>query len=169
MPRNARLTTSHRPTVYHVISRTALPGFPLKAKEKDKLLNIIRYFSSIYFVEVLGFCLMGNHFHLAVKVQPADTPTRDEVKQRFRKRYGEDKYFGDQEYAKFCRKWTDLSEYVREIKQTFSRNFNKRHNRRGFFWGELFKSLIVEEGLTLVNLLAYIVTAGLDRTHLCRI
>ena len=156
MPRIARFTTSHRPTVYHVISRTALPGFPLKAKEKDKLLEIITYFSSIYFVEVLGFCLMGSHFHLAIKVLPGDVPTREDVKQRFQKRYGEDKYFGDQEYAKFCCKWTDLSEYVREIKQTFSRYFNKRHNRRGFFWGERFKSLIVEEGLTLVNLLAYI-------------
>jgi REP element-mobilizing transposase RayT len=156
MPRNARFTVSHRPTVYHVISRTALPGFPLQAREKDKLLEIIHYFSSIYFVEVLGFCLMGNHFHLAVKVQPADVPTRDEVQQRFQKRYGDDKHFGDLEYAKFLHKWTDLSEYVREIKQTFSRYFNKRHNRRGFFWGERFKSLIVEEGLTLVNLLAYI-------------
>jgi hypothetical protein len=29
MPRNARFTLPDRPTVYHVISRTALPGFPL--------------------------------------------------------------------------------------------------------------------------------------------
>ena len=156
MPRNARFTLSYRPTVYHVISRTALPGFPLGDVEKDRLLDIIRYFSKIYFVDVLGFAIMGNHWHLAVKVYPMEYAERDEVKDRFTNRYGDDVYFGDKEYEKFSKKWTDLSEFVREVKQTFSRYFNKRHNRRGFFWGERFKSLIVEEGLTLVNLLAYI-------------
>ena len=33
---------------------------------------------------------------------------------------------------------------------------NKRHNRRGFFWGDRFKSVIVENGDTLINCLAYI-------------
>ncbi len=47
----------------------------------------------------------------------------------------------------------------------FSRFYNRRHNRRGFFWGERFKSVIVEQGETLINCLAYIdlnpVRAGL--------
>ena len=30
------------------------------------------------------------------------------------------------------------------------------HNRRGYFWGDRFKSVIVENGETLVNCLAYI-------------
>jgi hypothetical protein len=45
---------------------------------------------------------------------------------------------------------------MREIKQTFSRCFNKTHGRRGFFWSERFKSVIVEDGDTLVNVLAYV-------------
>ena len=49
--------------------------------------------------------------------------------------------------------------------QAFTRYYNKTHNRRGFFWGNRFKSLIVEDGPTLINLLAYIdlnpVRAGL--------
>jgi len=156
MPRNARFTLPHRPTVYHVISRTALPGFPLGDIEKDKLLDIIRYISNIYFVDILGFAIMGNHWHLAVKVYPHEYADRDEVKERFARRYGEDVHFGDQEMKKFSKKWTDLSEFVREVKQSFSRYYNKRHNRRGFFWAERFKSMIVQEGHTLVNMLAYI-------------
>jgi hypothetical protein len=31
-----------------------------------------------------------------------------------------------------------------------------RHNRRGYFWGDRFKSVIVENGKTLINCLAYI-------------
>jgi len=158
MPRNARFTLPHRPMIYHIISRTALPGLPLGDIEKNRLLEIIKYFSSIYFVDVLGFCIirMGNHWHLAVKIYPRDYATRQKIQERFVKRYGEDVHFGDQEMEKFSKKWTDLSEYVREIKQTFSRYFNNRHNRRGFFWSERFKSMIVQEGHTLVNILAYI-------------
>ena len=156
MPRYARFTRPDKQTVYHVISRTALPGLPINDIEKDHLLTIIRYFARIYFVDVLGFCIMGNHFHLAVRVYPTDHATREEVRKRFALRYGQEVSFGEHDFEKYQEKWTDLSEFVAEIKQTFSRQFNKRHNRRGYFWGERFKSMIVQEGHTLVNLLAYI-------------
>ena len=53
-------------------------------------------------------------------------------------------------------KLSSLSEFVREIKVGFARFYNKRHNRRGYFWGDRFKSVIVEKGETLNNCLAYI-------------
>ena len=64
-------------------------------------------------------------------------------------------------------KWADLSEYIKEIKQAFSRFYNKRHKRKGFFWSERFKSVIIEDGETLINCLAYVdlnpVRAGIVR------
>ncbi|GAU07448.1 hypothetical protein [Desulfoplanes formicivorans] len=39
MPRIARFVRSDIPTMYHVISRTALHGFPLGKPEKDYLLG----------------------------------------------------------------------------------------------------------------------------------
>jgi hypothetical protein len=53
-------------------------------------------------------------------------------------------------------KLSNLSEFVREIKVGFTRYYNQRHNRRGYFWGDRFKSVIVDKGETLVNCLAYI-------------
>ena len=53
-------------------------------------------------------------------------------------------------------KWASLSEFMKEVKQTFSRYYNKLHDRRGTLWGERFKSLIVENGETLINCLAYV-------------
>ena len=53
-------------------------------------------------------------------------------------------------------KLSSLSEFVREIKVGFARYYNKRHNRRGYFWGDRFKSVIVDKGETLINCLAYI-------------
>ena len=56
----------------------------------------------------------------------------------------------------FRGKWEELSEYAKEIKQGFSRFYNKRHGRKGFFRSERFKSVIVDNGETLINCLAYI-------------
>jgi hypothetical protein len=44
-----------------------------------------------------------------------------------------------------------VSEFIKEIKLGFSRYYNRRHNRRGFFWGDRFKNVIVEKGQTLIN------------------
>ncbi len=62
MPRIPRLLNAGEATVYHVLSRTALDGFPLGDIEKDYLLAIIKKFAGLYFVDMLGFALMGNHF-----------------------------------------------------------------------------------------------------------
>ena len=40
----------------------------------------------------------------------------------------------------------------------FARFYNKRHGRRGYFWGNRFKSVVGEKGETLINCLAYIDT-----------
>ena len=81
--------------------------------------------------------------------------TDGEVKKRFVLRYGNDKEFHEGRIPFFREKWSGLSEFVREIKQEFSRFYNKRHGRRGTFWGDRFKSVIVEKGETLINCLAY--------------
>ena len=61
MPRIARIKVSGEATVYHVMSRTALDGFVLGDMEKDFLLKLIKRLSGLYFAEMIGFCLMGNH------------------------------------------------------------------------------------------------------------
>ena len=61
MPRIARLKVKGKPSGYHVMSRTALDGFVLGDVEKDYLLDLTKRLSSVYFADVLGFCLMGNH------------------------------------------------------------------------------------------------------------
>jgi hypothetical protein len=43
-------------------------------------------------------------------------------------------------------KLSNLSEFTREIMVGFTRYYNKRQQRRGYFWGDRFKSVIVEKG-----------------------
>ena len=158
MPRIARMIINDEPAVYHIISRTALDGLVIGDVENEFLAALIRHLSSVYFAEVLGFCLMGTHFHLLVRMNPGTEFTDDEIKRRFKLYYGDDnkRELSQGQIPLFRLKWASLSEYVKEIKQGFSRFYNKLHNRKGFFWAERFKSVIVENGDTLVNCLAYI-------------
>ncbi len=156
MPRTLRMIIDGEKAVYHVMSRTALDGFPLKDVEKDFMLDLIKKFSLLYFTEILGFCLMGNHFHLLVKMIPEHRFTDEEIQQRFEAFYGKNRAFSKGQIPYFRQKLSSLSEFMREIKVGFARYYNRRHNRRGYFWGDRFKSVIVDKGETLVNCLAYI-------------
>ncbi|GAB4280334.1 MAG: hypothetical protein Kow0092_35960 [Deferrisomatales bacterium] len=167
MSRIPRLLLDGETATYHVIVRAVLPGFPMGDEEKDYLLRILRRLGKVYFAELLGFCLMGDHVHLVVRMHTGEGVSDREMHERFRCYYGEDtkKRLPEGEIAGLRAKWASLSEYVREVKQSFSRWYNRAQGRRGFFWGERFKSLVVEDGNPLVHLLAYVdlnpVRAGL--------
>ena len=89
MPRIARMLFEDQPTVYHVMSRTALDGLPFGDIEKDMMLSYIKRFTSIYFSDVLGFCIMGNHFHILIRMHPSSSISDDDVKARFQYVYGD--------------------------------------------------------------------------------
>ncbi|CAB1055763.1 hypothetical protein D1BOALGB6SA_497, partial [Olavius sp. associated proteobacterium Delta 1] len=72
---------------------SALDGFPLKDVEKDFMLDLIKRFSALYFTEILGFCLMGNHFHLLVKMIPEYRFTDEQIQKRFETYYGDSREF----------------------------------------------------------------------------
>jgi REP element-mobilizing transposase RayT len=127
MARIPRLTVDGEPGVYHVISRTALEGFVLGDVEKDYLLALMQRLSAVYFTEVLGFCLMGNHFHLLVRMLPESRFSDAEIRTRLQHYYGaeSDRKLLDGQIPTLRAKWASLSEYVKEIKQSFSRWYNR--------------------------------------------
>ena len=156
MPRIPRMVIDDETTVYHVMSRTALDGFPLGDIEKDFMLDLIRRYAALYLIEILGFCLMGNHFHILVRVIPEYKFTDEDILKRYTDFYGDERIYADGLVPSLRLKLSSLSEFMREIKVNFARFYNRRHNRRGYFWGDRFKSVIVENGETLINCLAYI-------------
>jgi len=156
MPRTQRMIVDDQSTVYHVMSRTALDGYPLGDIEKDFMLDLIRRYAALYLVDILGFCLMGNHFHILVRVIPEHQFSDEDILKRYMDFYDDERIFADGLVQSLRLKLSSLSEFMREIKVNFSRFYNRRHNRRGYFWGDRFKSVIVENGETLINCLAYI-------------
>ena len=134
---------------------------------------------------------MANHFHLLVEV-----PNRDAWLERFTGPHGEAKLLdhlrilysktyvdllradlaelrrlglesrAQQKLLAIKKRFCDLSIYIKEVKERFSRWFNKRRGRRGTLWMDRFKSILVEgRGEALRTMAAYIdlnpVRAGL--------
>ncbi len=82
--------------------------------------------------------------------------TDEEIKKRFVGFYGDERVFVGGLIPSLREKLSNLSEFVREIKVGFARYYNRLHHRRGYFWGDRFKSVMVDIGETLINCLAYI-------------
>ena len=95
--------------------------------------------------------------------------TDEDILKRYVDFYGDERIFADGLVPSLRLKLSNLSEFMREIKVNFARFYNRRHNRRGYFWGDRFKSVIVENGETLINCLAYIdlnpLRAGLPHSY----
>jgi hypothetical protein len=81
---------------------------------------------------------------------PEHKYTDEDIQKRYENYYGDDRMFAPGWIPYLREKLSSLSEFVKEIKQSFSRYYNKKHNRRGTLWGDRFKSLIVENGETLI-------------------
>ena len=175
---------------YHVMSRTAGGEMVFGEVEKEAFRRLMWRMARFSGVEVLTYAVMGNHFHLLAKV-----PERAKFLKRFEGEGGEAKllehlsllyskaYIGGvkAELARvreagreaeaeailetFRRRFCDLSIFVKELKERFSRWFNKHHGRRGTLWMDRFKSVLVEDGEALRTMALYIdlnpVRAGL--------
>jgi putative transposase len=176
---------------YHVMSRTCGGEVFFDDVEKEALRRVIWRLAEFSGIKVVTYCLMGNHFHLL-----AEVPHRDTWLQRFAGAEGEAKLFehlrvlysrayisllrdelsdlrargltalAEQRIEAMKKRFCDLSLFVKEVKERFSRWFNKRHGRRGTLWMDRFKSVLVEgKGEALRTMAAYIdlnpVRAGL--------
>jgi len=89
-------------------------------------------------------------------MHPQDEVSTEEVIRRWKKHYGDDVWLSEEQVEEAKQRLCSLAAFVKDIKQNFTRYYNKKHRRQGFFWGSRFKSMIVQEGQTLVNLLAYV-------------
>ncbi|MFN0080325.1 MAG: transposase [Prosthecobacter sp.] len=176
---------------YHVMSRTCGGEVFFDDVEKEALRRVLWRMAEFCGIKVVTYCLMGNHFHLL-----AEVPQRETWLERFDGPQGEAKllehlrilysktYVGllrdelsdlrqrgleslaQQKIETLKRRFCELSLFVKEVKERFSRWFNKRRGRRGTLWMDRFKSVLVEgKGEALRTMAAYIdlnpVRAGL--------
>lgn len=167
--RIARLKIEGDSAVYHVITRVVGGQLLLDDIAKERLRVMVRENARFSGVEIVTQCIMGNHFHLLVRV-PGETAVSDP--ELLRRAFG---YYGkrspyrkllEQSFSEFggqlpedlrkglASRMGDISFYMKELKQRFTKWFNKQHGRFGTLWSERFKSVIVEDEPSVVSKVA---------------
>ena len=160
---------------YHVVSRIANKAFLLNNDEKKEVfVNMLHRAADFSGVDVITYVVMDNHFHLCVRVprREGEIP-ESEILRRVGVLYGEDRRAvlekclagfreeGDDtaiaaELEKLRARMGDLSEFMKTLKQRVSQWYNSNYSHEGTLWSGRFKSVLVEDGRYLNNLIAYI-------------
>ena len=181
MPRHRRMWVSEYSGSYHIISRVVGGEVIFGPQEKEYFLELLERFAMGFFVSIHSFCIMGNHFHiLATGLEDqAFNASEDELLRRYRLMYGKDAEPPQGSYdnsgnvipdpdngiERLRERLGSISRFVQELKQTFSRRYNKAHNRTGYLWSDRFKGIIVYRGEAQLVCSSYIdlnpVRAGL--------
>ena len=176
---------------YHVMSRTCGGEVLFDDVEKEALRRLLWKMAEFSGLRLVTYCIMGNHFHALVEV-----PKREIWLERFAGDGGEERLYAhlrtlySREFVGLLKqemeelrklgmdtlalaklesikkRFCDLSIFVKEVKERYSRWFNKRHERKGTLWMDRYKSVMVEgKGEPLHTMAAYIdlnpVRAGL--------
>ena len=172
------------PAVYHAMSRVVGGQLLLGDREKEVLRKMLWQVADFSGVEILTYCIMSNHFHVLIRVPEKTRLSDAELLRRFRVLYPKPTKYQTAEFArlehsllagdadaeairdKLLARMSDLSEFMKTLKQRFSVWYNRNHNRFGTLWMDRFKSVLVEgEGNPLQTMAAYIdlnsVRAGL--------
>lgn len=152
--------------LYHCISKVVNGDHLFGAVEKRHFLTLLREYEVFCGVQVLGYCVMSNHFHVLVEVpaRPSILPTAAEVLRRLdaltatgvssktvQQRLDQFRALGDaageQAYLEtFFRRMWDVSQFMKLVKHRFSCWYNQRVQRSGYLWQSRFTSLLVEPG-----------------------
>jgi REP element-mobilizing transposase RayT len=161
MARLARVKAENSGAYYHLCGRVAgvIGDYPLNDKRcRRKIVDFIRLFAKVYCCQVLGFCIMGNHYHLVVQMDSPRSMTRKEIKERAGLLYNDEVLDGwlAASWSRFEARIFDVSELMRSLQSKIARWFNVTHNRRGRFWADRFKSVLLEDEKAMFDCLLYV-------------
>jgi REP element-mobilizing transposase RayT len=146
--------------------------------DKEFFLRAMRRLEAFSGVRVLAYCLMSNHFHLLLEVPEVVELDDGALMERLRGFYPKARMAGiEQEFGraklyaeetgserwinelreKYLCRMGDLSVFVKELKERFTKWYNRREERRGTLWEERFKSVLVEDSeKALLTMAGYI-------------
>ena len=166
------------------MTRTVNGDRLFEGREKEVLRKMLWQVADFCGVEILTYCVMSNHFHVLLRVKHGVAVSDGELLRRYRVLYPNPTKYqqasaavleaqlaagGEEAEAvrrQLLARMSDVSEFMKALKQRFSIWFNQTHGRFGTLWSERFKSVLVEgKGNPLQTMAAYIdlnsVRAGL--------
>lgn len=170
--------------LFHVISRVVDRRLIFGDDECRHFLKLARGHAAFGGLELITWCVMGNHFHLLVRVPPGsisasrsldETQILTRMEQIYRKREMEEfravlaRIRTPAERSAFLdpfrKRMGSLPEMMKGIKQRFSRWYNLSHSRCGTLWEARYHCVVIQspnrEGEPL-GPLASVVAAYID-------
>ncbi len=174
MTTHYRSVTSGDEKTFMMTSHSALPGLPLDAEDKDKFLELLEKFIDGYFVALNDFVILDNHFHLELTLleEEAGMATDAEILNRYTGMWGDDAVPPNRGYVngllvpdadrtgitRLRKRLASPACFMQVVKQYFSRYYNKKHNRKGYFWDGRYHSVPLQAWLSRVAGAAYMGT-----------
>ncbi len=160
---------------YHLTSRVVDKQPIFTDLEKERFVKEMRRWASFCQVQVVTFNIMSTHFHLVVREgsRPEVALTGDQLVEYYlrqgereiaeelqhqlegyRKRHdtvGEARFLE----KRLARMW-NVSAFMQALKQSFSQDYNRRHERSGTLWEGRFKSTVCQGGRSLLGISSYV-------------
>ena len=154
-----RLLPEESVTHHHLMASTAQHAYWLEEPEvKDMFLDLLDFLCRIFYVETLGFVVMGTHYHLCVKVSRPKFDLED-IRRRFelaQSRMAYPRKFQEAAAEGLYKRYTDLSKFMWYLNRIFAGKYNKLKGTKGRFWSSPYKNIVVEDGKALLAVLSYI-------------
>lgn len=148
--------------LYHVVSRVVDRRMVFGVEEKKHFVGLMKAYSGFGGLQLVAWCVMGNHFHVLIRVPPhgAEPVGTEEVVRRMGLVYKGSWMKNFREQLEKCaseegresllrpyrRRMGDLGLFMKTLKQRFTQWFNRRHERKGTLWEDRYRSVIVEVG-----------------------
>jgi len=169
MPKLRVLTESG---VYHCVSRVNGRQFLLDPPHvREMLVEKIRRYGEFCAMEVLAYCVMGNHFHVLVREAPVEALSDGALVEKLgliydarqvadiAKRLRGYREAGREKEAaalveSFRFRMGHVSGFMKELKQNFSIWYNRHFDRFGTLWEERFRSVAVEDSAAAIQTIA---------------
>ena len=156
--------------VYHLISRTTGRDFLFDEPCKKQMIKIMRVIARFCGFEVIAFCMMSNHFHILARLPaPSETRVTDEqLLDRLEHLYGhkdakvvlarqciKDRGSIDADLRQKClARMGDVSQFMKEYKETVSLWYNHQTGRKGTLWMERYTCVVFDDDPEVLQALA---------------
>ena len=163
-------------TVHHLVSRIAHRVYFLKESERMDFLEFVRRTAEFTGVRLLGWCVMGNHFHILVFLPMPEPVDENEILRRYavlkgrgatnsvRDTFARWRIDGEAGERK-VEEWLDrqrqrmysIASFMKIVKQWFTAEYNKRNGHKGTLWeSTYYDRVVIRRESDMAKCLAYI-------------
>ena len=160
--RHPRSKPTHQPTAFHCISRTVGGLFLFDELDRERFRSLMYKHARFCEMKIITHTILSNHFHILCRAPGPFRLSDSKLLAKLQAFYGPQSPQALEFQAalhspnqtrlpslrrQYLARIGDLSVFMKELKQAFSRYYNARHDRYGTLWAERFSSAVVQDGI----------------------